>query len=98
MASTPEGRVKAKISKLLKQADNCYYFMPVQTGYGGVTLDYLGWSKGRPFGIEAKAPGKEPTMRQKITMRNMEEAGGKTFVIDGNPADYDALRLWLWSR
>lgn len=96
MADTPEGRVKRRITKILKAAEDCYYFMPVQTGYGGVTLDYLGWSRGRPFGIEAKAPGKKPTMRQILTMQEMEKAGGTTFVIAGDPMEYEELRLWLF--
>jgi hypothetical protein len=47
MAGTPEGRVKRRVSQILKRAEKCYYFMPVQTGYGSPTLDYLGCSRGR---------------------------------------------------
>ena len=95
MAGTPEGKVKRRVSQILKRVDNCYYFMPVQTGYGSPTLDYLGTSRGRGFAIETKAPGKKPTMRQLAIIAEMEKAGMKVFVIDGNPVDYEALRLWL---
>ena len=96
MAGTPEGKVKRKVTRVLKGAEKCYYFMPVQTGYGSPTLDYLGTSRGRGFAIETKAPGKVPTMRQKIIINEMKHAEMKVFVIDGAPAQYEELRLWLF--
>lgn len=96
MALTPEGKVKRHVSQILKRAEEVYYFMPVQTGYGSPTLDYLGSSRGRAFSIETKAPGKKPTVRQLAIMREMEKAGMKVFVIAGNPEEYEALRLWLF--
>jgi phospholipase/lecithinase/hemolysin len=96
MALTPEGKVKRQVTKLLKAATGVYYFMPVQTGYGSPTLDYLGSSRGRAFAIETKAPGKEPTMRQKAIINEMKAAGMKVFVIAGNPQEYEELRLWLF--
>ena len=96
MALTPEGKVKRHVSQILKRAEEVYYFMPVQTGYGSPTLDYLGSSRGRAFAIETKAPGKKPTVRQLAIMREMEKAGMKVFVIAGNPEEYEALRLWLF--
>ena len=70
--------------------------MPVQTGYGSLTLDYLGSSRGRAFAIETKAPGKKPTMRQEAIIKEMERANMKVFVIAGDPAEYEELRLWLF--
>ena len=96
MANTPEGKVKRRVSTILKRADSCYYFMPVQTGYGSPTLDYLGTSRGRGFAIETKAPGKKPTMRQNAIIAEMERAEMKVFVIDGQPHQYEDLRLWLF--
>ena len=96
MASTPEGKVKARVSQILKHADNCYYFMPVQTGYGSPTLDYLGSSRGRAFAIETKAPGKKPTVRQLAIIKDMKRAEMKVFVIDGMPNQYERLRLWMF--
>ena len=80
MASTPEGKVKAKVKRLLKKYD-CYQFWPVQSGYGAPTLDCLGCCNGFFFGIETKAPGKHPTPRQYLTIADMEEANGRVFVI-----------------
>lgn len=96
MAATPEAKVKRKVSQLLKAAEACYYFMPVQTGYGSPTLDYLGSSRGRAFAIETKAPGKKLTARQAVIKKEMEEAGMRTFVIAGAPLEYEELRLWLF--
>jgi hypothetical protein len=96
MAGTPEGRVKRRVSQILKRAEKCYYFMPVQTGYGSPTLDYLGCSRGRAFAIETKAPGKLPTKRQEAIIKEMQATDMKVFVIDGQPYQYEELRLWLF--
>jgi VRR-NUC domain len=92
MAQTPEGKVKSKVSGLLKATPDLYYFMPVQGGYGAATLDYLGCYLGRFFAIETKAPGKEPTARQVQTIASLQRAGAKVFVIDG---DISELKYWL---
>jgi hypothetical protein len=92
MAQTPEGRVKKKVSDFLKSVDNLYYFMPVPSGYGESTLDYLGCYRGKLFAIETKAPGKKPTSRQETTIRFIRAAGGKVFVIDG---DITELTEWI---
>lgn len=91
---TPEGKVKDKVIALLKKY-NTYYFMPVQTGYGAQTLDILGCCNGRFFSIETKAPGKKPTMKQILTIRNMLTANAKVFVIDGKAHQLERLETWL---
>ena len=90
--TTPESKVKAKVSKLLQETEGVYYFMPVQGGYGASTLDYLGSHRGRFFAIETKAPGKLPTGRQDTIIDNIMRAGGKVFVISG---DTGPLERWL---
>lgn len=89
---TPEGRVKSRISKFLKSLDGCFYDMPVPSGFGKSTLDYVCSYRGFAFYIEAKAPGKGPTPRQKIIIRNIEASGAKVFVIDG---DLSELEAWV---
>ena len=91
MAQTPEGKVKAQVKSLL-QLHDAYYFMPVQSGYGMQTLDFLGCHRGRFFAIETKAPGKKPTPRQELTIEKMLKGRAKVFVIDGN---LDELEDWL---
>ena len=69
-----------------------YYFMPVPSGYGESSLDYLGCYKGRFFGIETKKPGGKPTDRQKMVIEKIQKAGGAAFVIDG---DISELKHWI---
>lgn len=93
--STPEGKVKSRINKILdKYKGRIYKFMPVPGGYGKSTLDYLGIFRGRGFAIEAKAPGKVPTPRQEQIADDIRAGGGRVFVIDGDTTE---LELWLES-
>jgi len=96
MSSTPEGLVKAKVRATLAKYDGMYVFMPVPTGYGRTTLDFLCCYRRRFFAIETKAPGKKPTLRQAKELEMIELAMGKTFVIDSVTSPVlDELRVWL---
>lgn len=88
---TEESKVKKKVSTLLKKYA-AYYEMPVPSGFGKSGLDYQGCFHGRYFAIETKAPGKKPTPRQELTIKAIEAASGKVFVIDG---DCSELQRWL---
>ena len=90
---TPEARVKRAIINVLERA-KAYYFMPVQTGMGKRTLDFLVCYKGYFFGIEAKAAGGKPTALQEKTMRDIQKAGGETIVIDSEDRVLE-LKHWL---
>lgn len=57
--------------------------MPVPYGYGASTLDYLICFRGRFIAIEAKAPGKKPTERQRMIIEKIRSCGGDVFLIDG---------------
>ncbi|MDE2000719.1 MAG: hypothetical protein KGI52_17535 [Burkholderiales bacterium] len=77
--------MKRDIKKFLDglvQAGLCYYFMPVQTGFGASTLDFLICYKGRFFAIETKRPDKpsKMTARQEEIARRMRLAGGVVIV------------------
>ncbi len=98
-ASTPEGKVKALISKKLKEYEpHVWAHMPVINGMGKAALDYLGYVRcgkvSLGFVIEAKAPGKKPTPRQDLLIAGLREMGVKAFVIDG-PDGVDELGEWL---
>lgn len=59
-----------------------YIFMPVQSGFGSTTLDFLGCIAGKFIAIETKADGtKKLTPRQIATMDFIRLAGGKVFVV-----------------
>jgi hypothetical protein len=101
MATKPEVKVKDAIKALLT-ATGAYFFMPVQTGYGKRTLDFIGTSRGRGFLIETKRPRKHPTTLQDITITEARAAGARVFVIDGTNAPgkdtYRDLATWLIGR
>lgn len=82
MASTPESKVKAKIKAILK-AHGVYYAMPIGTGYGNAGVpDFLCCIKGRFLAIEAKANGGKTTALQDKNLRDIENAGGITCVLN----------------
>jgi hypothetical protein len=80
---TPEAKTKQKIKKLLDSyGDRVYSYMPVPSGYGKPTIDYLVCFDGLFIGIEAKKPGAKPTERQQGALAAIYAAGGTAFVID----------------
>ena len=82
MASTPESKVKAKIKAILKE-HGVYYAMPIGTGYGNAGVpDFLCCFNGRFLAIEAKANGGVTTALQNKNLRDIENAGGITCVIN----------------
>lgn len=88
---TPEGRVKAKTKKMLNTY-GAYAHFPVQSGMGAPCLDIHCCYRGYYLAIETKSAGKKPTERQKRTISEIEAAGGKCLVIDGDLTD---LKEWL---
>ncbi len=98
-AKTPENAVKAEIDKVLKPFEGMgilWSHRAVQMGMGFPTLDYTGCIQKLFFSIEAKAPGKKPTKRQRQTLDEHRAAGGKTFVISRvDDPELQVLREWL---
>lgn len=90
-AQTPEGRVKDKVRKVLKDA-NAWWFMPVQTGFGASELDFICAhpKTGKAFFIETKAPGGKLSPRQEVLFGIHIAAGHAVFVIDGEDNVRDA--------
>jgi hypothetical protein len=92
---TPEGKVKAAVDEVLKQA-KAYKHKPVMNGMGAPALDYNVCHRGFYAAIETKAKDKPPTPRQLRTMREIIAAGGTVFLIDDTDgADINQLRGWL---
>ena len=79
---TPEGKVKAKVKKILAEV-GAYYAMPMGTGMGSSGVpDFLICKGGLFYVIECKANGNKPTALQEANMKRIREAGGVTLVID----------------
>jgi hypothetical protein len=93
MAQTPEGKVKDRVKKLLKEY-NAYYHMVVTNGMGSPTLDFIGCYHGKFFAIETKAHNKQMTDRQELTATVMREAGGAVFLIN-DETGVEPLKHWL---
>lgn len=88
MATTPEGKVKAKVKVILKEL-NAYYTMPVTGGFGtSGAPDFLVCLNGRFVGIECKAGKGKPTALQEKNLHDIAQAGGQALVInEDNVAD-----------
>lgn len=92
---TPEGKVKEKVKKLLKDND-VYFFMPRGSTYGvqGVP-DFICCVRGCFVGIETKAGYNKPTAMQREQMRQIVEHGGFTFIVNDKPESFDMLKQWI---
>jgi|TARA_E500000331_G_C17266777_1_gene717468 hypothetical protein len=82
MATTPEGRVKKALDKMLKE-EGVWSYSPQAGPFGSAGIpDRVAIVSGRFVGIEAKANNKKkPTPLQLRCMSDIEDAGGKCFVV-----------------
>ena len=84
MGMTPEGKVKDKIKKYLKEI-GAWYYMPVSNGMGRSGCpDILVCHHGIFYGLEVKAPGKinNTTPNQDREIAAINNAGGFAYVVD----------------
>ena len=93
-SSTPEGKVKEKIKRLLKHY-GAWYYLPVSLDMGQHGIpDFVCCYNGQFFGIEAKAEGKKPTPLQVKQAETITKAGGKWFLVDGDDS-LMVVEKWL---
>lgn len=85
--TTPEGRVKLAVVKILGKYD-AYHFFPATHGYGrsGVP-DIVACVQGKFIGIECKAGKGVPTALQLRELHLIEQAGGISMVIREDTLD-----------
>lgn len=106
---TPEGKVKDKVKRLLKER-GAYHYMPIQNGMGVVgipdiiacvpvviTKDMVGSTIGAFVAVETKAPGKikNTTANQKKNLRDIFAAHGVAIVADKPETVEDFLQFLL---
>jgi len=85
--TTPEGRIKAKFNKRIKEIQARYpgrlfVRMPVTRGMGKPLLDYLFCANGKFIAVEAKRDENHKiTPQQKATMAEINNAMGMVFCV-----------------
>ncbi len=82
MATTPEGKIKKKLDRMLKSKD-LWYFPPQAGPFGSSGIpDRIVCAGGYFIGIECKADAtKKPTRLQAACMQRIEDHGGRCFVV-----------------
>ena len=84
---TPEGKVKAKVKKILAEM-GAYYAMPQGTGFASSGVpDFLVCKGGLFYGIECKANGNKPTALQNKHLEDIRKAGGVALIVDETNVD-----------
>ncbi len=90
MAQTPEAKVKAKITQVLRE-EGVYYFFPATGGYGRSGVPDIVCCVGGAFlGIEVKAGKNKPTVLQTREIEAIRRAGGTAVVA--NDENWDMIR------
>jgi|TARA_B100001094_G_scaffold316173_1_gene357067 Holliday junction resolvase len=99
MSNTPEGKIKRKLDKVLKQ-EGVWFFNPQAGPFGRAGIpDKIACIGGKFVGIECKADKtKKPTPLQIKAMKEIEMAGGKCFLVyDDTTIEEvrDYIKEWL---
>ena len=90
---TPEGKVKKKVSELLKKY-GAYYFFPAMGAFGRAGVpDIIGCYRGYFFAVECKAGKGKTTAIQEAEIEKIRKTSGKAFVI--NETNIDLLETYL---
>lgn len=93
MASTPEGKVKKAVKKVLDQ-HKVYYFFPATGGYGRSGIpDIICCVNGQFLAIECKAEGGTTTALQRHELQKIKDAQGFTFVAQ--PSNVGGLTSYI---
>jgi Holliday junction resolvase len=99
MSNTPEGKIKRKLDRVLKQ-EGVWFFNPQAGPFGRAGIpDKIACIGGKFVGIECKADKtKKPTPLQIKAMKEIEMAGGKCFLVyDDTTIEEvrDYIKEWL---
>lgn len=93
-ATTPEKRVKKKLTDMLKN-EGVWYFFPAANGMGKAGIpDVICIVEGQFVGIECKADAtKKPTALQLMCAKDIRAAGGYWFLVYD---DYSIAEVEKW--
>lgn len=99
-AQTPEGKIKQKLTSMLKK-EGIWYFFPANNGFGRAGIpDVVCIVEGMFVGVECKADAsKKPTALQMQCAKEIRDAGGYWFLVYDD-ASLDAVEAWIrkWLR
>lgn len=97
MATTPEGKVKARLKKHL-DAMGIYHFSPFQAGMGRAGIpDVIGCYRGLFVAFECKAGKGKTTALQERELNAIRTAKGLAFVINEENVD-NIKELLQWTK
>lgn len=97
MATTPEGKVKARLKKHL-DAMGIYHFSPFQAGMGRAGIpDVIGCYRGLFVAFECKAGKGKTTALQEREINAIRTAKGLAFVINEENVD-NVQELLQWTK
>ncbi len=95
MAQTPEGKVKAKLKKVLDEM-GIWHFSPFQAGMGRAGIpDVIACYEGRFVAFECKAGRGKTTALQEREINAIRKAKGLAFVINEENVD-NTKELLTW--
>tara|TARA_R110002020_G_scaffold15996_2_gene56812 strand:+ start:732 stop:1061 length:330 start_codon:yes stop_codon:yes gene_type:complete len=97
MVTTPEGKIKVKLDKMLKSyGKQVWYYNPQAGAFGRAGIpDKILCVNGHFIGVECKADrGKKPTALQLQCMKQIELAKGVCFVVYDNET-IEHVRLYI---
>jgi len=96
MATTPEGKVKAAVRKILDKY-GVYHFMPPGMGLGRAGIpDIIGCKNGHFIAIECKAGKGKVTALQERELVAICNAGGFTFIAREDCLEELEKELYRW--
>ena len=91
--TTPEGKIKAKLDRMLKE-EGLWFYSPQAGPYGGAGIpDRVGILHGRFLGVEVKADATKKLTRLQEACRDRIIAAGGFWFLVYDDATIDFLRL-----
>jgi hypothetical protein len=97
MATTPEGKVKTAVRKILDAAD-VYYFSPAANGFGRAGIpDIICCMNGLFVALELKAGKGKTTALQDREIAAINTHGGRAYVINESNID-DIHEIIKWAQ
>jgi len=93
---TNEAGVKEEVKKILNRTPDCWWYMPVQTGYGvhGIP-DFVACIRGSFIAIETKFGRNKLSAWQEKQKDGITKAKGMYFIINENSLDKLAVFVRL---